>query len=135
MPIKMFLHRDAERHAAQLGWDWATDAQRAEMLAYAEREAHEGPIGAEIFHIGVNSCFNIIDWRSGVQVYLGADYLGGGVKFWVGIPAHARNSGVRAFDSAKTLAEALEIADGALDAARLKMDRAHARALKMNAAV
>jgi len=133
MPIKMLARTDRDRHAAQYDFmHLASPEQRAEMVAYCEREAHEGIVGAEVLSIGVSSSFVLIDWSTGVQVWLGHSYLTGAAVYYVGRPAHQRNSGVRSIDYYYRLDDALLAADQIAKVEGPKMARRHAAALKMN---
>jgi hypothetical protein len=76
----------------------------------------------------IDTDVNMIDYSSGVQVYRGT------LRFYVAVPASAKNGGVRAIVGADTLNEALALGEALVPQYRTKMDRIHARALKMNAA-
>lgn len=73
---------------------------------------------------------NLINWASRVQVFQGT--LG---RFYVGVPAGVRNTGVKAVKGFDTVADALTYARTIVGEYTEKMNRIHARALKMNAKV
>lgn len=85
--------------------------------------------------VGVNTDVNLIDWASRVQIFSGwsmQSLRNGSEWFWVGIPAHVRNTGVRAIRGAATLAEAYAIAAELIPAAERKLNKLHAQAAQLN---
>lgn len=72
---------------------------------------------------------NLIDSASRVQIFQGS--LG---RFYIGVPATVRNSGVKAVSGHATLADAIAAAAPVVAKQAAKMAKLHAAALKMNAA-
>jgi hypothetical protein len=84
---------------------------------------------------GMRTRLNVIDYTTGVQVWqMASDALFCPDLFYVGVPASARNTGVRAVHWVDTLEEALTIAAEMSPAAARSMARKHAEALRMNKA-
>lgn len=103
--------------------------------ALVEQFTAEVPEGFEQTSLGLNSPYNLINRASRVQVWYGAMFA----RFYVGIPAHPKNSGVKALSTPEaplgfdTLAEAVAYARTLIPAATAKHDRVHAAALRLNA--
>lgn len=81
---------------------------------------------------------NLIDYATGIQIWSGWSIRPSGRLheggFRVGIPATAKNSGVKAVTYGETLEEAFVLAAALYDKAAAKMARLHREALKMDAA-
>lgn len=91
----------------------------------------ETEVGVNVYREGGEQ--NLIHWQSGVQIWSGWSYRDGELHtggFWVGVPAHVRNTGVRAIDYRRTLGEAVEYAATLVPDAERKMIRRHTDALR-----
>lgn len=71
---------------------------------------------------------NLIDPASRVQVF--SNNYG---RFYVAVPAHARNSGIRAVHGTDSLPEALTYAETITAHHTAKFNRLHTKALQINA--